>query len=117
MSSTHERTILITAFEPSGDRLGASLVTSLRRRDAPVRVVAYGGDQLRDAGAEIIEDTCSNPVMGIPSLGVIHEHIALNKRIASTMDDLIADGGLDLHLAVDSPAANFPICKQSRTRG
>ncbi|MFG0256486.1 MAG: lipid-A-disaccharide synthase [Phycisphaerales bacterium JB043] len=117
MNQGADRTVLITAFEPSGDRLGASLVRALREREVPVRVVAYGGELLRESGAEVVEDTCSNPVMGIPSLRVIREHMALNKRIGATMDDLVSGGGLDLHLAVDSPAANFPACKLAGARG
>jgi lipid-A-disaccharide synthase len=117
MSSETSRTILLTAFEPSGDRLGASLVRAVLARDPSIRFVAYGGQEIERAGAELVEDTCANPVMGLPGPRVIASHLALNRRIGARMDAMLRGEGLDLHIAVDSPAANFPACKQAKRRG
>jgi lipid-A-disaccharide synthase len=65
------------------------------------------------AGAEVVERTGDNAVMGLPGPKVIREHIALNRRIG----EWIAANKPILHIPVDSPAANFPVCKLSRAHG
>lgn len=65
------------------------------------------------AGAEIIERTGDDAVMGLPGLKKIREHRAVNKRIAQW----VAKNPIALHIPVDSPAANFPICRITRKSG
>lgn len=65
------------------------------------------------AGAEIIERTGQNAVMGLPGPGKIMEHQAINKRVAAWLDA----NPVALHVPVDSPAANFPICALAKKRG
>lgn len=105
--------ILFTAFEPSGDDLAANVIRALRRRapEAPIR--AWGGPRMRDAGADVIEQTGADAVVGMPGPAKIMEHVRLNKRIAAWMDQ----NSVALHVPVDSPAANFPICKIAKQRG
>ncbi|MFG0275702.1 MAG: lipid-A-disaccharide synthase [Phycisphaerales bacterium] len=114
MTSKAKRpTVFFTAFEPSGDDLGAAVAAELRRRDPDIRICALGADRLRAAGAEIIEDTGHEAVMGIPGPGVIAAHLRQLKRV----DRWMREHNPVLHVAVDSPAANFPICKISRRLG
>lgn len=105
-------TILFTAFEPSGDDHAAIVIAALKARAPEVRVVAWGGPKMAAAGAEIIEHTGHDAVMGVPGLQKIREHQKINKRIARW---LVANP-IDLHVPVDSPAANFPICKIAKDR-
>ena len=106
-------TILFTAFEPSGDEHGALAIRALRRRAPEVRVLAWGGERMRNAGATVLRNTCDNAVMGLPGLATIREHLQLRrefKRWARTQS-------IDVHVAVDSPAANNPLCKVTKRRG
>lgn len=105
--------ILFTAFEPSGDDLGAAVIRALRPRRPDLDIQAWGGAGMADAGATVIERTGDDAVMGLPGPGKILEHVRLNRRIAGWMDEHRPV----LHVPVDSPAANFPICKEARKRG
>lgn len=68
---------------------------------------------MRAAGAEVIEETTHDASMGVPGLAKIAEHVGLNKRIGAWL----RANRPALHVAVDSPAANFPICKISKAEG
>jgi lipid-A-disaccharide synthase len=110
---SNSKLVLLSAFEPSGDDLGSAVVRSLRERAPSLRIAAWGGPRLKEAGAEIVEDTSGDAVMGLPGPRVIAEHIAMHGRIATYM----AEHKPDLFVAVDSPAANFPVCKKARKQG
>lgn len=105
--------ILFTGFEPSGDDHASAVIAVLRARYPDLKMSAWGGKKMEAAGAQIVEYTGQSAVMGMPGLGKIQEHREINKRIASWLDE----NPVTVHVPVDSPAANFPICKISRKRG
>ncbi len=51
--------------------------------------------------------------MGVPGIEKIREHQRMNERI----DAWIRDNPVTVHIPVDSPGANFPVCKISREHG
>lgn len=106
-------TVLFTAFEPSGDDLAGAVAAEIRRRDPAVRLCAWGGPRLRQAGAEVVEDTGHEAVMGIPGPRVVRDHLRMLRRIEAWM----SSNRPDVHVPVDSPAANFPVCRISRRVG
>ena len=106
--------LLFTAFEPSGDDHAAAVIGELRRRYRDVPMYAWGGPKMRKAGAEIIVETGGDAVMGVPGLGKILEHRRINRDIARWMD---RNGDVGVHVPVDSPAANFPVCALAKKRG
>lgn len=116
---THRRgALLFTAFEPSGDDHASAVIAELKRRDPGLPIFAWGGPKMQRAGAEIIERTGDDAVMGVPGLAKIVEHWRINRRI----DEFLADnaGGdtpVVMHVPVDSPAANMPICAIAKKRG
>ncbi len=112
-SPAHPMRVLFTAFEPSGDAHAAPVIAELRRRRPEVEVYAWGGPKMRAAGATIVESTGADAVMGAGSLGKIVEHWRLNGRMSRWLDS----HPVSLHIPVDSPAANFPICKITRRAG
>lgn len=112
-NDTTQRPVFFSAFEPSGDEHASVIIEELLRRRPGLRVCGWGGPKMAAAGAEVIERTGENAVMGIPGLEVIREHIAINRRISAWMG---ANRPV-LHVPVDSPAANFPVCKISRRLG
>jgi len=89
------------------------VIAELRSRYPELGMFAWGGPKMEAAGATIVERTGQSAVMGIPGLGKIREHRDINKRIAAWLDE----HPVTVHVPVDSPAANFPICKISRKRG
>lgn len=112
--NTHPtRGLLFTAFEPSGDDHAAAVVAELRRRHPELPIYAWGGPKMERAGATIVERTGDDAVMGLPGLKKIREHGRINERI----DAWIRENRPALHIPVDSPGANFPICRIAKSHG
>jgi lipid-A-disaccharide synthase len=105
--------ILFTAFEPSGDDHASVVIAELQSRHPDMPIFAWGGPKMQAAGATIVERTGEDAVMGIPGASKIAEHIRMNRRIAAWMDQ----HSPVLHVPVDSPGANFPVCKLAKARG
>jgi lipid-A-disaccharide synthase len=106
--------ILFTAFEPSGDDHASAVIAAVRRRHPRAVIYAWGGPKMEAAGAQIIERTGDDAVMGVPGLAKIREHQRINKRIGAW---LAAHPEVGVHVPVDSPAANFPVCEIARKHG
>ena len=106
-------TILFTAFEPSGDAHAAPVIAELRRRRPDLDIRAWGGPRMEAAGATIVERTSEDGVMGLGGLLKAFEM----KRTIDRIDRWAAAHPVALHVPVDSPSANFPICKRLRRRG
>ena len=68
---------------------------------------------MEEAGAEIVERTSEDGVMGAGGLLKIAEM----KRTIDRIDAWAGRQAVGLHVPVDSPSANFPICKRLRRRG
>ncbi len=110
---TRRGSILFTAFEPSGDAHAAPVIRALKARDPSLRIYAWGGPKMAAAGAEIIEETAADGAMGLGGFLKAFEVSRIIKRI----DRWSQGAGVRLHVPVDSPAANFPVCKRLRKRG
>lgn len=106
--------ILFTAFEPSGDEHAAPVIRRLKAALPEVRIVAWGGRKMEAAGAELLELTTENAVMGVGAVGQIRSHRQRLKRI----DAFVKAHRVLLHVPTDSPAANWAVCKMvKRTWG
>jgi lipid-A-disaccharide synthase len=105
--------ILFTAFEPSGDDHASSAIAEIRRRRPELPIYAWGGSNMEAAGATLIGRTGQKAVMGLPGPAKIAEHFALQRDIRTWLGKGLAR----VHVPVDSPAANFPICKLTRPAG
>lgn len=106
-------TVLFTAFEPSGDDHAAAVIARLRRLYPKLRIFAWGGRKMQAAGAEIAEFTGDDAVMGMPGLAKIREH----QRINASIEQWLQSNPIGVHVPVDSPAANFPVCKHTKAAG
>lgn len=105
--------VLFTAFEPSGDAHAAPVIRRLKEEAPDLRIFAWGGPQMKDAGAEMMGETCDDGAMGLGGFAAalkVHKTIREIRRWAAGVP-LVA------HVPVDSPAANFPICASMRSRG
>lgn len=105
--------LLFTAFEPSGDEHAAVVIAELRARYPSLPIYAWGGRRMAEAGAEVIERTGDDAVMGLPGWKKVREHRRLNARV----DAWLGKGLASVHVPVDSPAANFPICAHAKRHG
>ncbi len=110
--------LLFTAFEPSGDDHAAVVIMELRKRYSAeeLPIYAWGGPKMEAAGATIVEHTGDDAVMGLPGFKKIMEHRRINGRVAKWLD-VKGRRGVVAHIPVDSPAANFPICRITKRRG
>ncbi|MFT3808786.1 MAG: lipid-A-disaccharide synthase [Micropepsaceae bacterium] len=72
-------TVMVSAGEPSGDALGAGLISALRRLHPGVRIVGVGGPAMRAEGLVSFFDIAEIAVMGIaevvPKLRTIFRRI------------------------------------------
>ena len=112
MPADSESSILFAAFEPSGDALAAPVIAALRSQRPPIPIWAFGGPLMRNAGAKLIEETTNNAVMSVGAAARILEHrrrLAQLRRWLQNHDPM-------LFVPVDSPAANWAICKLVRRR-
>jgi len=105
-----DKGVLFTAFEPSGDAVAAPVVAELKRQRPQLRVWAVGGAKMRAAGAEVIEDPTSRAVMLADVARVALEHRQRVRRLR----EWLAGHAIAAHVPVDSPAANWGICKLVR---
>lgn len=105
--------LLFTAFEPSGDDHASAVIAELRRRHPNLPMYAWGGPKMEKAGATLIERTGDDAVMGVPGIQKIIEHKRINDRIA----EWIKTAPVSIHIPVDSPAANTPICEITKAAG
>jgi len=105
--------LVFTAFEPSGDAHAAPVIEVLRERVPWLRIYAWGGPLMEKAGATLIENTASDGAMGLGSLSRV---MKVRRQIASIKRWTRQYRVLG-HVAVDSPAANFPVCKIMRKQG
>lgn len=106
--------VLFTAFEPSGDDHSAVVIRELRRRHPDLPIYAWGGPKMARAGATVIAETGSDAVVGVPGWDKIRQHQKINKDIARW---IARNPDVKVHVPVDSPAANFPICKITKKAG
>lgn len=112
-TATEQPAILFTAFEPSGDDHAAAVITRLRTLYPKLKIYAWGGRKMQAAGAEVVQFTGDDAVMGMPGLAKIREH----QRINNEIERWLCDHRISVHIPVDSPAANFPVCKLTKAAG
>lgn len=109
-ASNQPRTIFFAAFEPSGDVLAARLIGELKRRDPSLRFTGFGGPKMQAAGADLIEVTTEHAVVALGIFGEIKTHL----RRLKVMDKYLAKHEIAALVPVDSPAANWSVCKRVR---
>ncbi len=81
------------------------MVAALRAANADVRVVGWGGPRMRAAGCELMGETARDGAMALGSLA----KIASVRRIVHDIRQWAAANHVDVHVPVDSPAANWHI--------
>ena len=111
------REILFVAGEVSGDQHAARVASAIRAADSTFVLRGVGGDQLANAGVELIAHTRTLSVMGfiepikrLPTFYRLREQ--LRARFASgnvALVILVDYGGFNLKVAADAKAAGVPV--------
>lgn len=112
MSSTAPA-ILFTAFEPSGDAHAAPIIAALKKRRPDLAIHAWGGPRMASAGANVIEESARDGVMGLTAIKRARAVRNQLRRIR----DWAARNRIAMHVPVDSPASNLPLSRALRKQG
>lgn len=102
--------IVFAAFEPSGDALAAPVIEALRKSAPDVPIWALGGPRMQASGAEMIGRTTDHPVM----LGGSLSQVAVHHRRLRMLRNWLSHRQVKAFIPVDSPAANWSICRLMR---
>ena len=92
--------LFLVAGEPSGDRLGAALMTGLAQLAPGVGFTGVGGPLMQAAGLTSLFPMEELSVMGIAE--VLPKYFPLKRRIRQTADAVLASGAAAL-ITIDSP--------------
>ena len=113
LGSRGQASILFTAFEPSGDAHAAPVIRELLRLVPSLKVYAWGGPKMEQAGATLLGRTAEDGAMG---LGALKRARSVRREI-KRIKQWCREYRVIAHVAVDSPAANWPICKALKKTG
>ncbi len=103
--------VLISAGEPSGDRLGAELALSLGQRFPGLELAGLAGPAMRAAGVEALARVEDLSVMGVV------EVLAELPRILRVRQAMFEALRADLLVVVDAPDFNLPLARRARAAG
>ena len=107
------RTILFTAQEPSGDAHAAPVIARLRACHPEIEPVAWGGPKMEAAGATMLGRTADDGVMGLAGISKVVEVKRLHDEIVAWA----RRNPVAVHMPVDSPSANYPLCARLKPMG
>ena len=96
--------ILLSCGEPSGDLYAGELTRELRALDDTTRVFGLGGDRMRQAGADVVDDFEGLTVTGLSeAVSVLPRSVAMYRRIVA----LAKRERPDVFVPIDFPEINF----------
>lgn len=104
----------IVVGERSGDLHGANLITQIKLLDPKGEVYAWGGQQMSDAGATILEDYKSINFIGLSE--VLSNLLHVNKKLKLCKKQ-IEQLKPDCLVLIDSPGFNLRIAAYARQLG
>lgn len=104
--------ILLSAAEPSGDRLGAELAQALQAR-GDVRLAGLAGPLMRAAGVEALARAEDLGVMGLVEvLSALPRVLSARRAIAAAIEARPA-----AFVGIDAPSLNLPLARRARAIG
>lgn len=105
---------MISCGEASGELYAAALARELRALDPGVRLVALGGERLRDAGVELLADYHGISVTGLSeALRVVPRSLALIRELGAAAERIQPD----VFVPIDFPDFNFRLMAAMAKRG
>lgn len=95
---------MLSCGEASGELYAAALARELRALAPDIRIVALGGEQLREAGVEILADYHGISVTGLSeAISVVPRSLALIRELGAAADRVKPD----VFVPIDFPDFNF----------
>ena len=113
MVAGSRRIVLFTAQEPSGDAHAAPVIARLRAHYPDIEPVAWGGPKMEAAGATMLGRTADDGVMGLAGISKVAEVKRLHDEIVAWA----RRNPVAVHMPVDSPSANYPLCARLKPMG
>jgi len=107
------RTVLILTGEPSGDRAGGRLAREILRLEPDARIRAVGGDDLRAAGADIVQDISELGTMGLVE---VLRQLPRLRRLQAGLERLLDDERPDVVVPIDFPGFNLRVARAAKRR-
>jgi lipid-A-disaccharide synthase len=104
----------IIAGEASGDLHGSNLIKELRNLDRQASIRAWGGDKMRDAGAEVVKHYRDLAFMGF--IEVIKNLPTILDNLKSCKKDILQFQP-DVLILIDYPGFNLRIAKWAKEQG
>lgn len=108
------REVLFVAGEASGDLHASGVVAALAALRPDLRPVAVGGDRVRAAGAEIIQDHRALAVMGFVE---VLQHVPRHARLLRMLRSRLRSGSVAAVVLVDYPGFNMKVAAAARRTG
>lgn len=105
--------IIISALDNSGQRHASDLVRLLRGKLRDEQFIGIGGQELAEAGCELIHDISDNSAMLTGVIGAMKWAIPAYRKLQKLMDT----GKVKLVVLVDSPTFNLPLARAAKKRG
>src|SRR4051812_15904782 len=109
------RRVFITVAEVSGDQHAAELIRKLRALDPQVVIDGIGGPRMKEAGANILEETVGGAAMLWRGALRTFEVVRLLRRTRRRHAD--PNQRPDLHVCIDSSAMNLPFARIAKSMG
>ena len=109
-----QKNIVVIAGEASGDAHAGRMIAALKKYRPEVSVWGIGGDNMREAGAEIMVDFSDLAVMGL--VEVLKRYRRIKSIFNQLVDELEANKP-DLLVLVDYPGFNLKLAKQAKKMG
>jgi lipid-A-disaccharide synthase len=107
------REVLFSVGETSGDLNAAPVAVALARMRPDLRLTGLGGNQMRAAGVELIDDTASRAVMGFAE---IVRHLPRHLTLLRRLDARLAMGRIALVVCVDYGGFNLRLAERAARR-
>ena len=106
--------VLILAGEHSGDQHAAKIVKELLAKNPQLKIAAFGGPSLREAGAQLLFD-----MTGFSAVGIVEVLAAypFYKKLFSRMVDWTKEWKPRLVILVDYPGLNLRFANELRKAG
>jgi lipid-A-disaccharide synthase len=105
--------IFISAAEPSADVHCGRLITALKQKNPNIEFAGLGGENVKAAGCELLEDMTARAAMHYNVLAQLPWYIKLKNRVKHYFKTT----KVDLVIVCDSPSFNFHIAKLAKQAG
>lgn len=103
-------TVMISAGEASGDRLGAGLARSLFRLRPDVRIVGMGGDEMESAGVRLVQHASEVAVVGFVE---VIRHLPTIRRAMARLVAAMRHERPDVLVPIDFPDFNLRLAARA----